>query len=180
MNQTSPLRCIANYIADHRLSLGLLLAAYGTFYLSAVIMGGWIPSDWGNDTFDIAPFATQALIPRNAVNPIFFVTSLPALLIGAILLCSGNIRGLRALTPESHHTAMLLTAFGFTYVVVGAWPLQNRGDFPWEWQKQIVSYGSFFAWTLYVLSLVVLVIGIVSLYMHSKKYRRRFPEVMLD
>jgi len=176
MNQTTLRHRIVDYIADQRLSLGLLLAAYGTFYLATVITSGWTPADWGIDTFKIAPFTVQALIPRSAVNPIFFVTSLPALLIGAILLCNVDICGLRALTPESRHAAILLTIFGFAYVVVGAWPPQNKVDFPWEWQKQIVSYGSFFAWTLYALSLIVLAIGVVSLYVHSKDYRRRHPE----
>jgi len=180
MNQTTPLHRIADYIAKHRVSLGLLLAAYGTFYLATVITSGWAPTDCGRDTFNIAPFSVQALILRSAINPLFFITSLPALLIGTVLLCKDTLGGLRALTPESRHTAMLLTVFGFFYVVVGAWPLQNQGDFPWDWQNQIADYGSIFAWALYALSLIVLAIGVVSLYVHSKDYRRRHPEVMFD
>jgi len=180
MNQTDPLRRITDYIADHRLSLGLLLAAYGSFYLSAVIMGDWTPANWGQDTFNIAPFGVQAFIPRSAISPLFFITSLPALFVGAVLLCSDNIYGLRTLTSQSRHSAILLTVFGFGYIIVGAWPLQTKNDFPWEWQKQIASYGSAFTWMLYVLSLIVLAIGVISLYVHSKDYRKRHPEVQFD
>jgi hypothetical protein len=180
MNQSSFRHRVTSYIVARRLSLGLLLAAYGVFYLSAVITGGWTPVDWGKNTFAIAPFAVQALISHNAISPIFFATSLPALLVGAILLCKDSIGGLRSLTSESQYVAILLTIFGFVYVVVGAWPLQNRVDFPWEWQKQIIDYGLFFAWMLYALSLVVLTIGVISLYVHSRDYRRRHPEVMFD
>ncbi len=180
MNQTTPQHRIADYMADHRLSLGLLLATYGTLYLATVITSGWTPSGWGIDTFNIAPFAVQALIPRSAINPMFFVTSLPALLMGTVLLCKDSIGGLRALTSESRHAAITLTVSGFAYAVVGAWPLQNQGDFPWDWQNQIASYGSVFAWALYVLSLIGLAIGGVSLYVHSKDYRRRHPEFMFD
>ncbi|MDR0373949.1 MAG: hypothetical protein LBI79_10480 [Nitrososphaerota archaeon] len=178
MNQNVSLHRIAGYIADHRFSLGLFLAAYGVFFLSAVIMGGWTPADWGKDTFDVAPFAVQALIPRSAVSPIFFVTSFPALLAGVVLLCNSAIRGLRSLAAESQYAAILLTAFGFAYTVVGAWPLQNKVDFPWEWQKQIMSYGLPFAWMLYLLSLFVLAVGVISLYVHSNAYRQRHPEFL--
>ncbi|MDR1993814.1 MAG: hypothetical protein LBQ98_10070 [Nitrososphaerota archaeon] len=176
MNQNVSLHSIASYIADHRLSLGLFLAAYGAFYLSAVILGGWTFFDWGKDIFNVAPFATQALIPRSAISPIFFVTSLPALLVGVILLCDVTIRGLRPLTAKSQYAAFVLTVFGFAYVVVGAWPLQNKVDFAWEWQKQIMNYGLPFTWMLYLVSLFVFVVGVISLYVHSKAYRQRYPE----
>jgi uncharacterized membrane protein YiaA len=176
----SPLNRAANYIKHHRISLGLLLAAYGVFYLSAVIMGGWTPADWGKDVFEVSPFAVHALIPRSAISPIFFITSLPALLVGTVLLCSGSIRGLRTLNADSQYVAVLLVVFGFAYTVVGAWPLQNTVDLPWEWQKQIMSYGSSFAWMLYLLSLVVLAVGAVSLYVHSRAYHRKHPELSFD
>jgi hypothetical protein len=58
-------------------------------------------------------------------------------------------------------------------VVIGAWPLGQRDVFPWEWQKQIISWGPVFAWLLYLLSLVILVVGAVSLYKNSVIYHKR-------
>jgi len=82
------------------------------------------------------------------------------------------------MTVYSEHVAILLTTFGFSYQVVGAWPLGNAVDFPWQWQKQIMSYGPFFVWVFYLLSLVALGIGAFSLYVHSREYHRRHLEIL--
>jgi hypothetical protein len=79
------------------------------------------------------------------------------------------------ITVDSEHVAILLTSIGFAYQVVGAWPLGNPVDFQWEWQKQIASYGGIFSWGLYLLSLIVLAIGAISLYVHSKRYHQKHP-----
>ncbi len=78
------------------------------------------------------------------------------------------------------HVAVVLTAFGFAYQIVGAWPLQAVVDMPWNWQKQIMSYGSAFAWSLYAISWVVLAIGAISLFAHSRIYRQKHPELTLE
>ncbi|MCW3984021.1 MAG: hypothetical protein NWE96_08500 [Candidatus Bathyarchaeota archaeon] len=171
---------ITDYVKRHEVSLGLFLASYGVFYLAVVIMGGWSLSDWGKDTFDAPAAAVQALIPRSYIAPLFFVTSLPALIIGATMLCVISVRALRAGSAVDKHIAIVLTAFGFGYQIVGAWPLQNVVDLPWQWQKQIMSFGPVFAWGLYVLSWIVLAVGAVSLYVHSKDYRRRHTELSVE
>ncbi len=170
-----------NYVKEHRVSLGLLLAAYGAFYLAAVIMGGWTLADWGVDIFDVPPSAVHALVPRSLISPIFFVTSVPALIIGTVMLCVYSIRGLNPMiaAKDGEHVALLLTAAGFAYIIVGAWPLMDAVDLPWEWQKQIMSYGAPFAWALYILSLVVFAVGAVSMYVHSRAYHRRHPELSI-
>ncbi len=173
----STLNRIASYVKNHWVSLGVLLAAYGAFYLLAVISTGWSPIDWGKDVVQCAPSAVSSVIPRSYVSPIFFVTSLPALLIGSVMLCVYSLHALRfGLTGDSERIAVLLVVFGFAYVVLGAWPLQTAANFPWEWQKQIMGYGPIFTWLLYGLSLVTLVIGGLLLFVHSRDYNRRRPE----
>jgi hypothetical protein len=148
MNARSPkqkkyLDRISNYVRKHKVSLGLFLAAYGVFYLSSVILSNCTVADWGKEATGYPPSFINPLLPHSFINPIFFVTSFPALIIGAAMLCIYSIRGIR---PEDafdkQYVAILLTAFGFTYMVIGAWPLGNPIDFPWQWQKQIVSNGT--------------------------------------
>lgn len=163
----------SNYMKDHKVAVGVFLAAYGVFYLSVVIMSGWTISDWGRDITVYPPSALNTLLPRSFITPIFFITSFPSLIIGTAILCFYSIRGLHSeVIDDKEHVSILLTAFGFTYQVIGAWPLGSMVDFPWQWQKQIVSYGSSFAWALYLLSLIVLVVGGVSLYIHSRIYHQ--------
>ncbi len=90
------------------------------------------------------------------------------------MLCFYSIRGIKPEVPNSkQYIAILLTTFGFIYQVIGAWPLQQTKDFPWQWQKQISSNGPVLTWILYLLSLIVLLIGAVSLYKHSQIYNKK-------
>jgi hypothetical protein len=169
------------YVYRHKVSLGLFFASYGVFYLYAVIMSGWTIADFGQDTTTYAPFEINGWIPRSAIAPIFFSTALPALIIGAVLLVVYCIRGL---TPQSvenrERVGIILTAFGFSYIVLGAWPLGKQLDFPWDWQKEIFSYGYVFTWGLYLLGITVLAVGAVSVYRCSVFYHRQHPEFALD
>jgi len=165
-----------SYAKSHSASLGLFLAAYGVFYLTSVLLSGWTIFDWGNDITGIPPSAINTLLPRSFIDPIFFVTSFPSLITGAAMLCVYSIRGINSeAAVNKQHIAILLTTFGFVYQVIGAWPLGQQNSFPWQWQKQIISYGSVFAWTVYFLSLVVLIIGVISLYKHSLIYHQKHP-----
>ncbi len=168
----------ADYVRNHQLSLAIFLAAFGVFYLAVVIMGGWSPSDWGKDIFDCPPWATHSLLPRSSISPIFFLTSLPMLLIGAAMLCVMSIKKLRLGAAIDQYVAIALVVFGFGYLVVGAWPLQTVVDMPWTWQKQIMSFGAGFGWMLYTLGVVVLLIGAASLYVHSRDMRH--PDLVLE
>jgi hypothetical protein len=175
MNQTQNLvfNRLAIAIEKQEVWFGAAFAAYGAFFLVCVVMGGWIPSDWGKDVFLFPESAIRPLIPRSFISPFFFLTSLPALLAGAALLCDSCIRALRfGLTSQSQIAAVLMVAFGFAYVVAGAWPLQPVTDMLWDWQSQTMSYGAGFAWLLTGLSVVVLAVGCVTLWAHSKAYRR--------
>lgn len=155
----------------------MFLAAYGVFYLASVVMSDWRIADWGTDTTNYPPFFVNTVLPRGIIAPLFFVTSVLALVIGATLLSVYCSRGLRALTVENRErVSIILTAFGFWYVVIGAWPLGSIGNFPWEWQKQIASNGALFSWGLYMLALVVLFVGGISLYRCSKIYQQKHPE----
>jgi hypothetical protein len=167
---------VKDYLSSHEVSLGVFLASYGVFYLAAIIMGGWTLTVWGKDTFDAPVSAVQSLIPRSYISPLFFVTSLPALIIGATMLCAISVRELRSGSAVDEHIALVLTAFGFAYQIVGAWPLQSVVDLPWQWQKQIMSFGPVFGWGLCVLSWVVLAVGGVSLYVHSRNYPREHSD----
>jgi hypothetical protein len=159
---------------SHEASLALFLAAYGAFYLSSVILSHWAIADWGKDITIYPPSSVNPLLSRSFIDPIFFVTSFPALIIGAAMLCSYSIRGITPKASENkQYVAILLTAFGFTYQVIGAWPLEQLNDFPWQWQKQIAMNGPVFTWTLYLLSVVVLLIGVVSLYKYSQIYNQK-------
>jgi hypothetical protein len=158
----------------HQVSLGLFLAAYGVFYLSSVLLSRWIISDWGIDITGYPPSTVNTFLPRSFIDPIFFVTSFPSLIIGATMLCTYSIQGITLIAPVNRqYVAVLLTSFGFTYQVIGAWPLEYPEDFPWQWQKQIALNGQVFTWTLYILSLIVLLIGAISLYKHSKVYHQK-------
>ena len=165
---------ISNYIRIHKVSLGLFLAAYGVFYLTSVLLSRWTIFDWGKDITGYPPSAINTLLPRSFIDPIFFVTSFPALIVGAAnALQLQHTRNKPEVSLDKQYVAILLTAFGFTYQVIGAWPLESLADFPWQWQKQISNFGPVFAWILYLLSLVVLLTGVISLYKHSLIYHRK-------
>jgi len=168
---------ISNYVTNHKVSLGLFLASYGVFYLTSVLLSFWTIFDFGKDITEYPPSTVNTVLPRSFINPIFFVTSFPALIIGAIMLCNYSLRGITPNAPvDKQYVAILLTAFGFTYQVIGAWPLEKFVDFPWQWQKQIIHNGSVFAWILYLLSLAVLFVGVASLYKQSLIYHKKHIE----
>jgi hypothetical protein len=170
---------LSNYLMHHKVSLSLLLAAYGAIFLSSVILGGWTMSDWGNDITFYPPSSVYHLLPRSFINPIFFTTSFPLLIIGTIGLCIYAIHGISPYTVNNkEHVAILLTAFGFAYQVIGAWPLGKLIDFPWDWQKQIIQSGLLISWSLYLLSLASLIIGGTSLY--SRIYHQKYPELNVE
>jgi hypothetical protein len=52
---------VSIYVRSHKGSLGLFLAAYGAFYLTAVLLSGWTIADWGKDItgYPPSPMPTQ-------------------------------------------------------------------------------------------------------------------------
>ena len=171
---------ITNYVKDHKVSLSLLLAVYGAVYLSSVMLVGWTLSDWGKDLTGY-PLLITPLLPTAWLNPIFFATSTPSLIVGTVGLCAYSIRGINInVADNKEHVAILLTACGFTYQVIGAWPLGNPVSFPWQWQKDIANSGAVLAWMLYILSLATLLIGAASLFIHSRIYHQKHPDPSLE
>jgi hypothetical protein len=177
----SPAQRFLRYINGHRVSVSLFLAVYGAVYLLSVVSTGWTLADWGKDVSGYPPPFMPGVLPRSFLNPFFYVTSIPSLLVGTVALCVYCIRGINSqVADDKEHVAILLTATGFAYQVLGAWPLGVKTVFPWEWQKQIIGNGAVFAWMLTVLSLVALVIGGTSVYLHSRIYSHKHPEFKLE
>ncbi len=167
---------ISNYVKSHKVSLGLFLAAYGTFYLTSVMLSGWALADWGKNIVLYPPSTINTVLPRSFIEPIFFVSSFTALIVGTAMLCVHSIRRISSeSSADKQYVAILLTVFGFGYIVIGAWPLGQRDVFPWEWQKQIITFAPGFAWILYILGLGVLAVGAISLYKHSLIYHQKHP-----
>src|SRR5665647_3214664 len=71
--QTNYAYRFSNYLKSHKVSLGLLLAAYGACYLSSVILSDWTVTAWGNEVTGYPPSFINPLLPRSFINPIFFV-----------------------------------------------------------------------------------------------------------
>jgi hypothetical protein len=172
---------IARYLDSHLASLGTILTVFGGFYLYSVIRTGWLPSDGVTVAHNFTSLALKAPVPSPYIILAFFITSLPAMIIGVAMLCIYTVRVLRnGLTADSEHVAILLTVCGLTYSLLGAWPLQVAVNLPWTWQKQIIGYGTAFAWLLYLLSAVMIFLGAVSLFVHSRAYHRIHPELALE
>jgi hypothetical protein len=164
---------VKSYVKSHMALLGTLLTVSGGFYLYAVIRTGWVPLDGFSEIQSFSSLALKAPVISPYMIPAFFITSLPVFLIGVMMLCYYTVGVLRyGITVDSEHVAILLTVYGFAYQVLGAWPLQQAVNFPWTWQKQIMDFGPVFTWLLYLLSVVMLVLGAVSLFVHSRAYHR--------
>ncbi|MGD0203117.1 MAG: hypothetical protein ABSC20_04340 [Candidatus Bathyarchaeia archaeon] len=169
--QTNPVYQMANFVKEHQLSIGLLLTFFGVA-----------------DLWFVMPNMYAVLLDWHVSGPVFsfympeWVFTIPILLIisliGTLMLCVYSIRDIR---PESvdnkEHAAILVTALGFTYQVIGAWPLWNQ-PYSWPWQAEIATYGNLLVFPLFIGSLLALIIGASSLYIHSKIYREKHPEIL--
>ena len=167
--QTNPVYAMATFVKEHQLSIGLLLIFFGVSDLWFVLpnLYGTLPDLYVNWR------AFYFFMPEWSFTiPILLVMSLA----GTLMLCVYCIRGIQ---PESvdnkEYAAILVTALGFTYQVVGAWPLWNQ-QYPWPWQQQIANYGNLLVLPLFIGSLLALIIGAASLYIHSKIYHEKHPE----
>ena len=167
--QTKPVYAMANFVKEHQLSIGLLLIFFGVSDLWFVLpnLYGTLPDLYVNWR------AFYFFMPEwKFTIPILLVISL----VGTLMLCVYSIRGIQ---PESvgnkEYAAILVTALGFTYQVVGAWPLWNQ-QYPWPWQQQIANYGNLLVLPLFIGSLLALIIGAASLCIHSKIYHEKHPE----
>ena len=108
------------------------------------------------------------LVPEwNFVIPIIFTLGL----IGIVMLCMYCIKDIQPDRSDyKEYIAVLLAALGFTYQVIGAWPLWGKA-YPWFWQQEIAKYGNLMILPLFIASLLSLIVGAASLYIHSKPHR---------
>ena len=161
---------MVNFVKEHQLSIGLLLIFFGVSDLWFVLpnLYGTLPGlyvNWRTFYFYMPEWTLTI--------PILLVMSL----VGTLMLSVYCIRGIQ---PESvdnkEHAAIIVTALGFTYQVIGAWPLWNQ-QYPWPWQQEIATYGNLLVLPLFAGSLLALIIGAISLYIHSRIYREKHPEL---
>jgi len=156
---------MVKFVKNHQLSIGLLLTIFGVADLWFIMPNIWSSAaNWQG---------FYILVPEwSFIVPILFIISL----IGIIILCVYSIRDIQLeRTDNKEHAAIVVTALGFTYQVIGAWPLWDQA-YPWPWQKEIANYGNFLVLPLFIGSLLALIIGAASLYIHSKIYHEKHPE----
>ena len=97
-------------------------------------------------------------------------------LIGTLMLTVYCIKDIQAERVDNkEYAAIIVTALGFTYQVIGVWPLFSQ-PYPWPWQAEIATYGNLLVFPLFIGSLIALITGAASLYIHSKIYRQKHPE----
>ncbi len=153
-------------VKRHQFSIGLLLVFFGVADLCFVMpnMYAGLVGDWHIDWRSLNLYKQQWTF----TVPLLLITTL----IGTLMLSLYCIRGIK---PESvnnkQNAAILVTALGFTYQVIGAWPIWNFW-YPWPWQAEIASYGNWLVFPLFIGSIVVLLTGAASLYIHSNIYHK--------
>jgi len=153
---------MAELFKHHEFSIGLLMVFFGVADLCFVMptMYAGLIGDWHVD-----------LRSLNLYKP-FWSFTIPLLLImtliGTLILSFYCIRGIqKEKIGNKQNAAILVTALGFTYQVIGAWPLWNQW-YPWQWQAEIARYGNWLVFPLFIGSLISLIVGAISLYIHSK------------
>ena len=163
---------MASFVKSHQLIIGLLLVFFGVSDLWFVM-----PNLYG--TFPGYYVNWQAFYFYMPEWTFTIPVLLVMVLIGTLMLsvyCISDIQPARVDNKE--HAAILVTALGFAYLVLGAWPLWNQ-SYQWAWQQEIANYGSLLALTLYAGSLVAFLTGATSLYVHSKIYHQKHLEAVV-
>ncbi len=98
-------------------------------------------------------------------------------LIGTLMLTVYCIKDIQATRVDNkEHAAVLVTALGFTYLVIGAWPMWTQ-SYPWAWQQEIANYGNLLVLPLFAGSVLALILGATSLYIYSRIYHEKHPEL---
>jgi hypothetical protein len=155
-------------VKRHSLSIGFWLVFFGVAdlwfvmpNLYAGLVGDWPNVDWRFFYFYIPQW-------RFTVPALLLMT-----LVGTLMMGVYCIRGIQPqVVDNKQNAAILVTALGFTYQVIGAWPLWNQ-VYAWPWQAEIARYGNWLVFPLFTGSLIALIIGATSLYKHSKIYHQK-------
>jgi hypothetical protein len=170
LKQTSPVHQAASFVKGHQLAIGLLLVFFGVGDLWFILpnLYGRLPDLYVN--WQVFYF----YVPQwTLIIPIVLVLTL----VGTLMLTVYCIRDISpARVDNKEHAAVLVVALGFTYQVIGAWPLWNQ-QYPFPWQQQIANYGNLLVLPLFAGSLLALITGAVSLYIHSTIYHKKHPEL---
>jgi hypothetical protein len=164
LKQTSQARQLAGFLWSHQLPIGLSLTLLALIDLCFIITN--LDSDLGS----FRGFYVLVL-QWSLVIPVLFAVTL----VGTLILCAYSMKGIQP--QEGDHkeqVAILLAALGFTYQVIGAWPLWNQ-PYPWQWQQEIARYGNLLVFPLFAGSLLALIVGAASLYIHSKIWHQNHP-----
>ena len=172
LKRTSSAHPAASFFTDHQLIIGLLLVFLGLADLCFVkpnpygAFSGFV--DWQTFHFYMPGYML--------VVPVLLLIALVGTLILSIY-CVTDIQPARVNYKE--HAALLVNVLGFTYLVIGAWPLWSQ-SYPWAWQQKIASYGNLLVLPLYIGSLLAFATGAVSLYVHSRIYHQQHPEILAN
>ena len=158
---------MAEFVKSHQFSIGLLLVFFGVAELWFVMpnMYAGLVGDWHVDWRSLNLYKSQ----WSFTVPLLLIVTL----IGTLMLSLYCIKGIQ---PENknnkQNAAIMVTALGFTYQVIGAWPLWNQW-YPWQWQAEIARYGNWLVIPLFIGSLIAIIIGGASLYIHSNIYHKK-------
>ena len=152
---------MAESVKRHQFSIGLLLVFLGVANLWFVMPNTYagLVGDWHIDWRSLNLYKPL----WSFTVPLLLITTL----IGTLLLSQYCISIRPEKVDNKQNAAILVTALGFTYQVIGAWPLWNQW-YPWQWQAEIARYGNWLVFPLFIGSLIALIIGAASLYKHSK------------
>ena len=165
---------IAKSVKDNQLSIGLLLVFFGVADLWFVMpnMYAGLVGDWHIDWRFFYFYMPQ----WSFTVPILLLMTL----VGTLILGVYSIRGIQpGCVDNKQNAAIIVTALGFTYQVIGAWPLWNQ-VYAWPWQAEIARYGNWLVFPLFIGSLIALVIGATSLYIHSTIYHKTEDSMASD
>jgi len=161
-------------VKRHQLSIGLLLVFFGIADLWFVMpnMYAGLVGDWHVDWRSLNLYKPL----WSFTVPLLLITTL----IGTLLLSLYCIRDIRTEKVDSkQNAAIVVTALGFSYQVIGAWPLWNQW-YPWPWQAEIARYGNWLVLPLFIGSLIAMIIGAASLYIHSNIQSKTRANLVTD
>lgn len=166
LKQTSAISQAASFVKSHQFIIGLLLVFFciGDLVFILPNLYGMLPHWWVS--WQIIYFYMPEWI---ALVPALFIFGLVGTLILSVY-CITDIQPNRL--DDKEHAAVLVAGLGFTYQVVGAWPFWNQ-SYPWPWQMQIARYGNLLILPLFAGSLIALIVGATSLYLHSRIYHQK-------
>jgi hypothetical protein len=160
---------MADSVKRHQFSIGLLLVFFGVADLWFVMpnMYAGLVGDWHVDWRSLNLYKPQ----WSFAVPLLLIMTL----IGTLMLSLYCIRRIQQETVgNKQNAAILITTLGFTYQVIGAWPIWNQW-YPWQWQAEIAQYGNWLVFLLFIGSLLAMIIGAVSLYLQSKIWHEKQP-----